>query len=169
MSRNRWDVAGVPHKGWACIDVVDLRGDGTRADETSYETCQMCGNEKIRFVHVMAHADVDEPYRVGCICAEKMSGDYQGPRRREGRLRNRAVRRSRWLDRRWRVSAKGNPFLNIEGHNLGVYKTKAGRWGYRIGNRFGQRTYAALDEAKLALFDDFWAMTQDDDRMWASG
>jgi hypothetical protein len=35
---------------------------------------------------------------------------------------------------------KGNPFLNVEGHNLGVYKTKAGRWGYRIGNRFGQRT-----------------------------
>ena len=81
-----------------------------------------------------------------------MSGDYLGPRRREGRLRNRAIRRSKWLDRRWRISAKGNPFLNVEGHNLGVYKTKVGRWGYRIGDQFGQRTYATLEEAKLALW-----------------
>lgn len=42
------------------------------------------------------------------------------------------------------------------------------RWGYRIGNRFGTKTYATEDEAKLAMFDDFWAATQDEDRLWAS-
>jgi hypothetical protein len=31
------------------------------------------------------------------------------------------------------------------------------RWGY---SRFGTKTYATKDEAKLALFDDFWAATQ---------
>lgn len=116
----------------------------------------------------MAHNDVDGPYRVGCVCAEKMSSDYDGPRRREARLRNRAIRRSRWLGRKWRVSAKGNPFLNVDGHNLGVHKTKTGPWGYRIGTQFGQRTYATVDAAKLALFDDFWAMTQEDDQVWAA-
>lgn len=45
---------------------------------------------------------------------------------------------------------------------------KFNRWGYRIGSRFSTKTYATKDEAKLALFDDFWAATQDDDRLWAS-
>jgi hypothetical protein len=40
--------------------------------------------------------------------------------------------------------------------------------GYRIGSRFSTKTYATKDEAKLALFDDFWAATQDDERLWAS-
>ena len=100
--------------------------------------------------------------------AEKMSGDYEGPKRREAKLRNRAVRRTRWLQRKWRVSAKGNSFLNVDGHNLGVHPTKTKRWGYRIDSRFSAKTYASKDEAKLALFDDFWAATQDDERLWAS-
>jgi len=67
-----------------------------------------------------------------------------------------------------RLSAKGNSFLNVDGHNLGVHPTKTKRWGYRIDSRFSAKTYASKDEAKLALFDDFWAATQDDERLWAS-
>lgn len=52
MSGNHWDQRGVPHKGWHCVDVVDLRADGESADDTDYATCQMCGNEKIRYVHI---------------------------------------------------------------------------------------------------------------------
>lgn len=104
MNGNRWDQPGVPHKGWHCVDVVDLRADGEPADETDYATCQMCGNEKIRYVHIMEHPDLDENFEVGCVCAEKMSGDYEGPKRREAKLRNRAVRRTRWLQRKWRVA-----------------------------------------------------------------
>lgn len=110
------------------MDVVDLRADGESADETDYATCQMCGNEKICYVHVMEHPDLDENFDVGCVCAEKMSDDYEGPKRREAKLRNRAVRRTRWLQRKWRVSAKGNSFLNVDGHNLGVHPTKTKRW-----------------------------------------
>lgn len=94
-----------------------------------------------------------------------MSEDYDEPKRRETRLRNRAARRTRWLQRKWRVSAKGNGYLNVEGYNLVVY-SKANRWGYKIGNRFGVKTYPTADEAKLALFDDFWTQTQDDDALW---
>ncbi len=36
MSGSRWDQPGVPHKGWHCLDVVDLRADGGLADETDY-------------------------------------------------------------------------------------------------------------------------------------
>ncbi|MHB1512353.1 MAG: hypothetical protein ACYCTF_02850 [Acidiferrobacter sp.] len=35
------------------MNVVDLRVDGEPQDETDYMTCQMCGNEEIRYVHVM--------------------------------------------------------------------------------------------------------------------
>jgi hypothetical protein len=87
---------------------------------------------------------------------------------RESRLRNRAARRTRWLHRKWRISAKGNSFLNVEGYNLVVYPTKTKRWGYKIGGRFGPRTYATANEAKLVLFDDFWLQTQDDDALWTS-
>lgn len=97
-----------------------------------------------------------------------MSEDYAGPKAREGRLRNRAVRRTRWLTRKWRTSAKGNSFLNVEGYNLVVYPTKTNRWGYKIGSQFGPKTYLTRDEAKLALFDDFWIQTQDDDRLWST-
>jgi hypothetical protein len=38
----------------------------------------MSGNEKIRYVHIMEHPDLDETFEVGCVCAEKMSGDYEG-------------------------------------------------------------------------------------------
>ncbi len=68
---------------------------------------------------------------------------------------------------KWRVSAKGNSFLNLESYNFVVYPTKTGRWVYKIGDRFGPRKYPTNNEAKLALLDDFWMATQDDDRLWA--
>ena len=77
------------------------------------------------------------------------------------------ARRFQSKHREW-LSAKGNSFLNVDGHNLGVHMNKFKRWGYRIGSRFSTKTYATKDEAKLALFDDFWAATQDDERLWAS-
>jgi len=70
------------------------------ADEIDYATCQMCGNEKIRYVYIMEHPNLDEHFEVGCVCAEKMSDDYEGPKRREAKLRNRTARRTRWLQRK---------------------------------------------------------------------
>lgn len=49
-----------------------------------------------------------------------------------------------------------------------VYPTKTSRWGYKIGDRFGPRTYPTANEAKLALFDDFWVATQNDEHLWTS-
>lgn len=136
MSGNPWGQPGVSHKGWHCVDVVDLRAGGESADETDYTTCQMCG-------------------------------DYEEPKRREAKWCNRAARRTRWLQRKWRVSAKGDGFLNVDSHNLAVHMNKFKRWGYRIGSRFSTKTYAKKEEARLALFDDFWAATQDDE--WLVG
>jgi hypothetical protein len=72
-----------------------------------------------------------------------MSDDYGVPTRRDAKLRNRATRRTRWLQRKWRRAAKGakgNSLLNLEGYSLGVYPTVTGPWGYEIGDRFGSKT-----------------------------
>lgn len=154
---NLWDHAGVPHKGWTLVDVQDLREDGTSPEDTAYATCEMCGQEHIRFVHTMEHP-AHPSLQVGCICAEKMSGDYLNPRRLETKLRNRASRRTKWLKRRWRTSSKGNPYINADGHNIGVLpsRMRSGHWKYRIDGTFSSRSYPSVDEAKLALFDAFW-------------
>jgi len=42
MSGNRWDRPGVPHLGWTCTAVEDLREGKTRDDNDAYATCEMC-------------------------------------------------------------------------------------------------------------------------------
>src|SRR5437868_6246740 len=80
---NYWNIEGMPHKGWVLKDVFDVREDGQAVDETEYETCMMCNNERIRYVHVVTHPDVAEEFKVGCVCAEKMTNDYVNPKRIE--------------------------------------------------------------------------------------
>ncbi|HLF96648.1 MAG TPA: hypothetical protein VI457_05850 [Methylococcaceae bacterium] len=74
----------------------------------------------------MEHPDLGESFEVGCVCAEKMSDDYEGPQRREAKLRNRAVRRTRWLQRKWRV--------------IGGMLHPSGNCTYRINYLIGDRS-----------------------------
>jgi hypothetical protein len=39
MSDNRWDQQGIPHKGWNCVDVIDIRADGDAVNKSGYATC----------------------------------------------------------------------------------------------------------------------------------
>ena len=90
---SEWNKPGLPHKGWTCVDVIDLAEGIDETESIPYEQCEMCGNEKIRYAHVMSHPDYPDEIYVGCVCAEKMTGDYVNPRRCENELRNRAQRR----------------------------------------------------------------------------
>lgn len=74
----RWDKAGVPHKGWRCIRASDLRFE--HGDYYEPQVCQMCGNERLRFVHLMRHDDYPSDLLVGCVCASKMEGNSAAPR-----------------------------------------------------------------------------------------
>ena len=58
----RWSEPGLPHKGWICIDVIDL-GEGAS------KLCEMCEHADIRYVHYMAHEDYPQVLDVGCVCA----------------------------------------------------------------------------------------------------
>ena len=151
-SRGRWAVAGVPHRGWRCVDIEDR--------EAPEHLCEMCEAQMVCFVHVMEHKDYPEVLRVGCVCAGHMEEDLAGARRREAAFKDERARRTRWLSRRWRVSSNGNEFINTsDGFNVVVYRLAGGGWGGRIEHRASghvlasRRRYATQDAAKLATFD----------------
>ena len=147
----KWSQAGVPHKGWTCIDIEDL-GEPSA-------TCEMCETQTIRYVHHMEHPNYSVPLGCGCGCAGRMEQDYEGAQRRELVLRNAGGRRKRWLSRPWRSSSKGNPYLNTDGYNIVVYPTADSIWGFRVTNRVtgdairSRRPCASEDAAKLRAFD----------------
>jgi len=150
---NLKSTPGVPHKGWILEDVIDLRFDEDRAFG-DYDNCEFCGQEQIRFVHILSHSGYKDKIRVGCICAEHLTNDYVNPRRREHALRTKSSRRDRWLTRSWKISAKGNEYLNTrDGHNVGVFEVQGGRFKAWIGNKRGTIEYTTSDKAKLAIFD----------------
>lgn len=122
----KWSQAGVPQKGWTCIGIDDL--------EVASQTCEMCGTAEIQYVHYMKHPEYPEELAVGCTCAENMEQDYVRPREREKRLRTLASRRKTRGRRQWKVSSRGNPYLNAEGYNL-VLKQSGQGWQVIIKNR----------------------------------
>jgi hypothetical protein len=171
-----WDTPGFPHRGWECLEVIDLNPDEEPADQVDYETCEACGRHPIRFVHVLEHDGWDDRVEVGCICSARLTEDYVTPIRRERELKNEAARRRRaagkarerlaareacralaratWDGMRWQTSEKGNPWLKVDG--LAVVVFPAGE-GYRclVGDVFGVRTYGTVEEAKRACLKGF--------------
>ena len=83
----RWDKKGIPQKGWLEIGMEDLGEEAEIGEEIQYEQCEMCRNEKIRYVHIMKHPEFQGEMRVGCICASHMTDDYENPGARERELR----------------------------------------------------------------------------------
>lgn len=158
-----WDAPGVPHKGWTCVDMEDL--------EEAIATCEMCGQEEIRYLHYMTHPEYPETLAVGCICAGKMEASYENAKQRERNWRNRAGRKQRWLSREWKVSQSGNPYLNVDGYNIVIFPYKKGRavgkFGFRIEDpqeeaHFSKGVFDNAREAQLASFDDFWKLSHPD-------
>lgn len=158
--RGKWSAAGVPHKGWQCIGVEDLREPSA--------VCAMCECVEIRYVHYMEHPDYPDELGVGCICAEHMENDYVRPRERETRLKNMARRRSKWHNRKWNISRNGTSYLNTDGFNIQVFEASDAEAGWviaimnrqKLNRAKGRRRYVCLANAKLAAFDALiWAQS----------
>lgn len=150
LMTGKWQQAGVPHRGWLCVDIEDL-------GEPSM-TCEMCEVQEIRFVHHMEHPDYPDALQCGCICAGHMEQDSARAQERETRLRNAARRKGKWLARDWRRSGHGHPYLNAAGYNVVVFP-RGPAWGFRVLNRetddtlVARKPYATEDAAKLRAFD----------------
>jgi hypothetical protein len=151
---NFWRQEGVPHKGWSLVDVIDIREEGQSEWDTPYETCMMCGNEKIRYVHVVYNREIREEFRVGCVCAERMTNDYVNPRQREKKLRNKTNRRNNWVKKNWRITRNGNFSLSFEGHPLLIFQDrKTLKYKVKIGETWGHKLFDTLEQAKIATFN----------------
>lgn len=148
--RGKWSIAGVPHKGWQCVDIEDL-------GEPQAE-CEMCESQTIRYVHYMQHPNYPRILEVGCVCAGHMEGDIAAARTREASMKSRTGKRKRWITRRWRISAKGNPWIRADGFRVTVYRRGTG-WAVTVSSednnfvKYGGRIYETKDQAKLAAFD----------------
>jgi hypothetical protein len=148
--RGKWALAGVPHKGWVCVDIEDLGSPTSR--------CEMCESQDIRYVHYMEHPAYAEVIGVGCVCAGHMEGDLAASKEREASMKSRASKRRRWLDRAWKRSQNGNPYIKADGHRVTLYR-RGGGWAATVASLDGEtvihsrRNYRTSDEAALAAFD----------------
>lgn len=147
----KWAEAGVPHKGWACVGIEDLGAPD--------HTCEMCERTPVRYVHTMSHPNYPDTLDVGCVCAGNMEDDVEGARLREKQFKQTATRRHNWMQRTWRTSAAGNPYLNVGEFNVVIFE-RGGLWGGRIQHRtssgdqmFVGCQYRSEDEIKALLFD----------------
>jgi hypothetical protein len=163
---NLWNHPNIPHKGWTFVDVIDT--------EAAESTCEMCGNERIRYIHIMSHSDYLAPLNVGCICAEKMSGDYVNPKLRERKLRNAAAKRIRDKKRDaeekearrqsvisavWRESKNGNPYLSVyldykhgtrKIHAVIVKSKFTTDWAFSVNGEFSKYVHPNAEAAKVS-------------------
>jgi hypothetical protein len=114
-----WIEPGFPHKGWTAENVIDLNQD-EGIDFENYESCQACGRERIRFVHVLRHPEYTSPIRAGCVCAEKLTADHINPRGKEADLRNLAKRRVKFLNHGWKTHFDGRIWKSMKGYHVGV-------------------------------------------------
>lgn len=144
---------GAPLEGWYCLEVIDMREDD---EDAELWTCELCGCDKVRFVHVMDNPLYFEPVRVGCICAGIMEGDILAAEERERQMRNRARRRRSFLKHKWQHSAWNVWYrryrkqeLMIIDHN-GSFAVHAGG---KVALTYKGRTIRDFYSALYAAFD----------------
>jgi hypothetical protein len=121
--------------------------------------CEMCEVQTIRFVHTMEHPDYQGTLDCGCDCAGYMEGDKKRAKERDTEVRRRASRRQKFPDRKgWKVSARDNPHIKVDGYHCIVARRSN---GYAVGitspltdePKWGGKTYRTLREAKEGCFD----------------
>lgn len=148
---NLWDRPDVPHKGWQLVGVED-NGEPTH-------TCEMCGNEEVRYVHTMTHAR-HSPLEVGCVCAEKMANDYVTPGETQRTLAGNARKRLA-LERspQWGRTRAGNRKVT-RGGRVHVVFFKFGKFKFVSTDGNGYKTfspgYRTLAEAVSALAEHLY-------------
>ena len=158
----RWSKAEIPHKGWEYIGMEDVGENVPHGELIPYEQCEMCGHERIRYIHLLKHPHYyNKEIRVGCDCASKMTCDYTTPQERERNLKNRINRRKNFMKQEWyRKHETGNYTLRYKGEQITIMKSKFGvGWGVIFRGKqqweyHGMRI-ADFDTARIAAFNLF--------------
>jgi hypothetical protein len=150
--RGKWGRAGVPHKGWECVNVEDL-------GEPS-QICEMCEVMKIRYVQYMSHPNYPDLLACGSVCAGHMSEDLTGAAHRDKTLRSNSRKRKAFPDRAaWYTNRNGNPQLKDGSFRITMFKKNNGDWKGVVHDSYSERSFftrdrfVELDNAQRAAFD----------------
>lgn len=109
----------APTKDWYCVEVEDVGEHITdEFDEGKLSTCELCGCNKVRYLHHMEHPQYFETIQVGCICAGILEGNILAAKQREQWLKNRNKRRTTFLKKPWKKTVNGNYFLKRKGKDI---------------------------------------------------
>lgn len=149
--RGKWSQAGVPHKGWVCINYEDLGEPSMR--------CQMCESSDIRYVHYMQHSRYQDVLACGVICAGNMEQDLLRADGREKQMKGNARRRANFPRRKaWYTNRNGRPQIKIGAYTVTMFQ-KANGWGGVVNHpllktgAFTRERFPNLESAQRAAFD----------------
>jgi hypothetical protein len=152
-----WDA---PLSGWYCIHTFDVKDQGWSTESTKEPKlfkCELCGCDKVRFIHVMHHNEFYEDINVGCICAGIMEDDILSAVERERVLRNRYNRKKNFLKQKWYLSFNGNETLLYKNKRITIVKSKFDGFGVICGEasawRYKNRKITDFRTAADAAFD----------------
>ena len=142
----------APLEDWFCVGVIDF------VDEAEdYTICELCGCEKVRFVHQMAHNDYFEEVNVGCICAGIMEGDLLVAKDREREMKNRAARRRNFPKKNWKTARTGSKYLTNKGTRVFINE-RCGRYTCNCNgvliNKYKGKPITDFLSACYAAFDE---------------
>lgn len=156
-----WNRPDIPHKGWRYVGIEDLGDRIPSNEEIPYEQCDMCGNDKIRYIHILEHPNYPHVLHVGCDCASNMVAGYVNPRENERNLKNRSNRKENFLRQPWaQHPISGNYILRYKGEIVTIMKSKYNN-GLGVVYRgqsiwkYNGNIILDFDTAKLAAFDMF--------------
>jgi hypothetical protein len=160
-----WKIEGFPHSGWKCLHVIDLNPDDLPSFDVDYATCEVCGQHQIRFVHTLVHDEWDDEIKVGCVCSEKLTGDYVNPKQQEKELKQTAKRRAaglaRWAKMSWNTSAKDNLWTKVKGFHVTVFVSPFSEgFCYTIGGESSEDAFPTKEAAIMASYDRFAHLSQ---------
>ena len=140
---NLWNDPNVPKNNWECRYVYDL---GVPSG-----TCEMCGKNIIRYVHVMKHKNYHDLH-VGCVCAGNMEGDVEEAKKRENRFKNKEIRKANFKNKKWKKSYAGNEYLRIKGHVIVIFRD-FNTYGYSIDGKYSINSYKSRDDLIDYIFE----------------
>lgn len=144
---NYWNKKNFPHKGWMNQGCEDL--------EEATHVCDMCGKEEIRYVHTMYHPEVENYFKVGCVCAEKMTNDYKTPKDQLKKM----MKKTTWLGQHWKkdnnFDYQEKSFNSIYGRaTVGIFKVD-NEYRYHIDDYVYGKRFTTMNEAKRFVYDTY--------------
>ena len=103
----------------------------------------MCGQERVRYIHVMEHEDHPEQLRCGCDCAGA-EDDLAAAQTRGKSLKRKLKADARWLEHGWKRSQAGTEYRKQDGTHIVIFGGGAESWGIASHQPGRPRSFAGI-------------------------